>query len=257
MGRVVMVPIHDQGATPLVEEVGKILYWGHGGGGSTFWQNGCTRLERPIHPKCGEEACDLVAHSSKEWRRSMWLGGPFIQSVEEKHVMWWHIHPKSGGEACDLASHSSKSVGEKHVTWRPFIQKCKGRSVWLGGHSSKSVGEKHVTWRPFIQKCGGEACDLEASHRKCGGEACDLEAIHPKSGGEACDLASHSSKSVGKKHVTWRPFIQKCKGRDTWLGHPKCVWLQEVKSMKWGKGRNKWLWRKWIRKPFLYKPISS
>jgi hypothetical protein len=94
MGRVVMVPIHDhQGATPLVE-VGKYFYWGHGWGGSTFWQNGCTR----------------ETHSSKMWGRSMWLGGPFIQRVEEKHVTWWPIHPK-----------------------------CGERSMWLGGYSSKSV----------------------------------------------------------------------------------------------------------------------
>jgi len=48
-----------------------------------------------------------------------------------------------------------------------------------------------------------------------GEKACDLEAIHPKCGGEACDLVAHSSKVWGEKHVTWRLFIQKCKGRDT------------------------------------------
>jgi hypothetical protein len=125
-------------------------------------------LERPIHPKCEEEACDLVAHSSKEWRRSMWLCERFIQ--------------KCGGEASDLVNDSSKSVeekqvtwrpfiqsvGKKHMTWRPFIQKYGGKSMWLGGHSSKvwrrsmwlggpfiqSVEEKHVTWWPIHPKCG-------------------------------------------------------------------------------------------------------
>ncbi len=157
-------------------------------------------LERPIHPKCGEEACDLVAHSSKVWRKSMWLGGPFIQRVEEKHVTLWTIHPK---------------------VWR--------RSKWLGER--------------FIQKCGGEASDLEAIHPKCGEEAYDLEAIHPK--------------VWGKKHVTWRPFIQSVEEKHVtwWPIHPKCgersMWLggYSSKSVRGGThdlgiqsvfGRKRW-----------------
>jgi len=59
--------IHDPAANPLVEE-GKILYWGHGGVAKHF---GKWLHKTPIHPKCGEEACDLVGHSSKVWGRSM------------------------------------------------------------------------------------------------------------------------------------------------------------------------------------------
>jgi hypothetical protein len=39
-----------------------------------------------IHPKYGEEACDLVGHSSKSVRVKHVTWRPFIQSVEEKHV---------------------------------------------------------------------------------------------------------------------------------------------------------------------------
>jgi hypothetical protein len=71
-------------------------------------------LERPIHPKCGEEACDLVAHSSKEWRRSMWLGEP--------------IHPKCGGRSMWLGGYSSKSV--RGGTNDLGIQSVFGRKRW-------------------------------------------------------------------------------------------------------------------------------
>lgn len=129
----------------------------------------------------------------------MWLGVPFIQSVEEKHV-----------------------------TWRPFSSKVWGRSMWLGG--------------PFIQKCGGRSMWLGRSFiQKCRGEACDLGSIHPK-------------VWWGSKHVTLG-LHRKCKGRDTWLGHPKSVWSEEVKSIWEGEtydfGGNEYA-NRFYTSPFLH-----
>ncbi len=56
MGRVVMVPIHDQGATPLVEEVGKYFIGDIVGV--------VQRFGKWLHYA-------RETHSSKVWRRSM------------------------------------------------------------------------------------------------------------------------------------------------------------------------------------------